>query len=125
MLEQNPNDGLGLSGESYLVGADSLMRSNSRFQENSIMQTKVSTDGVKDAFNNIVGTSVITDYRGIKVLSSYSKLNVPGLDWVILAEIDYAEATKSIYFIRNNIMLLTIFVAVILFIISLYIFQNE
>lgn len=124
MLEQNPNDGLGLSGESYIVGSDKLMRSNSRFKKNSIMQTIVSTNGVKDAFNDSTGTSVITDYRGIKVLSSYSKLNITGLDWAILAEIDYAEATKSIYFIRNNIMLLTIFVAVILFIIS-YIFSKR
>ena len=124
MLEQNPNDGLGLSGESYLVGPDKLMRSASRFQENSIMNTRVSTDGVERAFNEITGTSVIDDYRGIKVLSSYSKLSVPGLNWVILAEIDYKEATKSIYSIRNNILIITILVAFIVFIIS-FIFSKR
>lgn len=124
MLEQNPGGGLGLSGESYLVGQDELMRSNSRFQENSIMVTQVKTEGVKKAFNNTVGTSVIDDYRGIKVLSSYSKINLPGLNWVILSEIDYAEATKSIYIIRNNILILTIFVAVVVFIIS-FIFSKR
>jgi len=119
MLKQNPNDGLGLTGESYIVGNDKLMRSNSRFQKNSLMQTIVSTNGVENAFKNITGTSVIMDYRQIKVLSSYSKLNIPGLNWVILAEIDYSEATKSIYFIRNNILLLTIIVSFIVFIFSL------
>jgi signal transduction histidine kinase len=118
MLEQNPNDGLGVSGESYLVGSDKLMRSISRFQQNSIMKTRVSTQGVEKAFGDTTGTSVKNDYRGVKVLSSFSKLNVPGLDWVILAEIDYAEATKSIYFIRNNILILTILVAFVVFIIS-------
>ena len=124
MLEQNPKDGLGQSGESYLVGADRLMRSTSRFKKNSIMQCLVATEGVNNAFIGLTGTSVIEDYRGIKVLSSYSKIYVPGLDWVILAEIDYAEATKSIYNVRNNILLLTIFVAVVIFIIS-YIFSKR
>ena len=119
ILEQNPKDGLGLSGESYLVGEDRFMRSKSRFQDHSIMQTQVNTRAVNDAFAGITGTSVIEDYRGIKVLSSYSKLEVEGLNWVILAEIDYAEATRSIYFIRNNILMLTIVVAVVVFIISM------
>ncbi|MBN2175713.1 MAG: HAMP domain-containing protein [Bacteroidales bacterium] len=124
MLEQNPGDGLGQSGESYLVGADGLMRSTSRFQSNSIMRVKVGTDAVKNALENITGTSVIMDYRGINVLSSYSQVDIPGLNWVILAEIDYAEATRSIYFIRNNILLLTILVGIIVFIIS-YIFSKR
>ncbi len=119
MLEKNPSDGMGLSGESYLVGADGLMRSSSRFRQNSILKTAVQTEGVEKAFSGITGTSVIDDYRGIKVLSSYSLLKIPGLHWSILTEIDYAEATKSIYLIRNNILMLTILVAAILFIISM------
>ena len=43
---------------------------------------------------------------------------MPGLNWVILAEIDYKEATKSIYWIRNNILLLSILVVAVVFIIS-------
>ncbi|MEZ5081942.1 MAG: sensor histidine kinase [Bacteroidales bacterium] len=124
MLEQNPNDGLGTSGESYIVGPDKFMRSVSRFQPVSIMHTQVLTDGVEKAYNDITGTSVIDDYRGIKVLSSYSKLDVPALDWVILAEIDYNEAIKSIYFIRNNILFLTILVSFIVFVIS-FIFSKR
>jgi len=124
MLEQNPGDGLGLTGESYLVGNDFLMRSNSRFQEKSILHIQVKTMGTENAFNNLTGTSLITDYRGIEVLSSYSKLDVPGLNWAILAEIDYDEATKSIYFIRNNILILTIFVGIIVLIIS-FIFSKR
>ncbi|MCB0806602.1 MAG: sensor histidine kinase [Bacteroidales bacterium] len=118
MLEKSQVDGLGASGESYLVGDDRLMRSTSRFQNNSIMSTEVNSRGVNLAFQGVTGTSVISDYRGISVLSSYSKLNIPDLNWAILAEIDYAEATSSIYFIRNNILFLTIFVGVIVLIIS-------
>lgn len=118
MLEKNPASGLGHSGESYLVGFDGLMRSSSRFQTESILKTEVRTDAVKQAQEGQTGTTMIMDYRGIEVLSSYSKLNVPGLNWVILAEIDYKEATKSIYWIRNNILLLSILVVAVVFIIS-------
>lgn len=47
MYENNPHNGLGESGESYLVGSDFLMRSTSRFQDNSVFKTLVKTEGVK------------------------------------------------------------------------------
>jgi len=65
MLEQNPADGLGQSGESYLVGNDGLMRSTSRFKPESIMHVMVKTEAVKNALDNETGTSVIKDYRGV------------------------------------------------------------
>lgn len=110
MLENNPSNGLGTSGESYLVGHDYLMRSSSRFHANSVLNTIVKTEAVDSAFIDLPGTKVIDDYRGISVLSSYSKINIPNLDWVILAEIDFKEATISIYKIRNEIIFISIFI---------------
>ncbi len=110
MLENNPSYWLGTSGESYLVGHDYLMRSSSRFQPNSVLNTIVKTEAVDYAFGDLPGTKVIDDYRGISVLSSYSKINIPNLDWVILAEIDSKEATISIYKIRNEIIFISIFI---------------
>jgi signal transduction histidine kinase len=124
MLEQNPGDGMGQSGESYLVGPDGLMRSSSRFVENSVMEIRVETCATEESFLGHSGTSILYDYRGIQVLSSYSPLEVEGLNWAILAEIDYKEATRSVYMIRNNILFLTILVAVVLFIIS-FIFSKR
>lgn len=110
MLEYNPAHGLGVSGESYLVGDDYLMRSSSRFQANSILSTKVNTKAVEAALKGEEGTDIINDYRGIKVLSSYNKLQLPQLNWVILSEIDYKEATIPIYRIRNEIVFFSIFI---------------
>ena len=110
MLEDNPSDELGVSGELYLVGHDFLMRSSSRFQTNSVLNTIVKTEAVDSAFINLPGTKVINDYRGISVLSSYSKINIPNLDWVILAEIDFKEATIPIYRIKNEIVFISIFI---------------
>ncbi|MFH2096788.1 MAG: ATP-binding protein, partial [Bacteroidota bacterium] len=115
MYENNPHNGLGRSGESYLVGSDYLMRSTSRFQDNSVFKTKVKTTGVQEAFNNITANSIIKDYRNIDVLSSYSKVIIPGLNWVILAEIDLKEAMIPIIEIRNRILFLFILIAILIF----------
>ena len=115
MYENNPHNGLGESGESYLVGSDFLMRSTSRFEDNSVFSTEVRTRGVYNALEGNTGTSLINDYRGIMVISSYSRVNIPGLNWVILSEIDEAEAMVPIYSLRNNILFLGGLMSLMLF----------
>ncbi|MBN1199380.1 MAG: HAMP domain-containing protein [Bacteroidales bacterium] len=115
MLEKSNENGLGESGEAYLVGEDLLMRSNSRFIPNSVLLVPVNTTSVRNAFSNQTGSAIIDDYRTIPCLSSYSKLDVPGLNWVILAEIDYKEAMIPILSIRNDLLLITLIVSVFIF----------
>lgn len=115
MFENNPHNGLGKSGESYLVGNDYLMRSTSRFQNNSVFKTMVNTNGVKEALNGSTGTNLIKDYRNIFVLSSYGGVDIPGLNWAILAEIDEKEAMIPIESIRNNILYLSVLMSLLLF----------
>ncbi|OIP00728.1 MAG: hypothetical protein AUJ97_07680 [Bacteroidetes bacterium CG2_30_32_10] len=70
MLENNNQSGLGNTGETYLVGSDFLMRSCSRFKEQSVLSTHVRTKASINALNNIDSTEIIKDYRNINVLSS-------------------------------------------------------
>ncbi|MFM7575094.1 MAG: adenylate/guanylate cyclase domain-containing protein, partial [Snowella sp.] len=125
-------DGLGKSGETYLVGRDFLMRSVSRFLEqdpkgygeilrslgvkesvisrinqykSSILQQPVRTKAVEEALAGKEGTQIIKDYRSIPVLSSYAPLQLEGLDWVILSEIDLAEAYAPIYSFAKQILI--------------------
>ncbi|MDY0103038.1 MAG: HAMP domain-containing protein [Lentimicrobium sp.] len=118
MFGVDASNGLGYSGETYLVGPDYLMRSPSRFIPQSVMHTKVITAPVIEALEGKQGIAQIIDYRQTEVLSSYGSIHVNGLNWVMLAEIDYNEAMSSIYAIRNNIMLLTVLIGVAFFIIS-------
>ncbi|BBD53071.1 Adenylate cyclase [Planktothrix agardhii] len=126
------SDGLGQTGETYLVGRDTLMRSISRFlvqdpkgyakalrslgmseaeinrinqYGTSILQQYVRTEAVADALNGKQGTRTIRDYRNIPVLSSFAPLRIDGLDWVILSEIDISEAYAPIYSFRNQILI--------------------
>ena len=115
MLENDPENGLGQSGEAYLVGPDMLMRSSSRFVRNSVMHTEVRTSSVRNALSNHVGSAMIDDYRTVPCLSSYSRVDVPGLNWVILAEIDYKEAMIPIISIRNDLILISLVISIFIF----------
>ncbi len=94
-------EGLGETGETYLVGPDKLMRSDSYLDptHHSVVASfknpekgKVDTKAVHEALAGKSGAGVIIDYNGNPVLSAYSPLTIMGLSWVILAEIDVAEA---------------------------------
>jgi signal transduction histidine kinase len=115
MLNNNPESGLGQTGETYLVGDDYLMRSTSRFQPSSILSTIVKTKSVLEAYSGRDGSVITNDYRNIPVLSSFSKLDIPGLNWVILAEIDLKEATVPIFKMRNNMLFLSTLITIIFF----------
>ncbi|MEM6253593.1 MAG: adenylate/guanylate cyclase domain-containing protein [Cyanobacteria bacterium P01_D01_bin.156] len=128
-------DGLGASGETYLVGEDYLMRSISRFLiedkagyeealrsigtpnrtvelidqlDTSILLQRVNTEAAKDAIAGQEGTQITKDYRGIPVLSSYAPINLPGLEWAILSEMDLAEAYQPVYSLQTYLLISTV-----------------
>jgi methyl-accepting chemotaxis protein len=88
----NFRGGMGATGETYLVGEDLLMRSNSRFsQESTILKQKVDTLHAHRALRGEQGVGVELDYRGQAVLSAYSSAIIDESTWAVLAEIDQAE----------------------------------
>jgi len=85
--------GMGETGETYIVGPDLLMRSDSRFSKDStILKTKVDTSTVKKALSGGTGVEIVDDYRGIPVVSAYAPLELHGTRWAVMAEIDEEEA---------------------------------
>lgn len=114
MLEDNPYNGLGESGEVYLTGGDGFMRSQSRFIENSVLKIKVDNPVLTISNSQSSGKNTVLDYRGINVLSSYGTINWGENTWYIFAEIDYEEAMIKVYAFRDSIIFLGI-VGTILF----------
>jgi methyl-accepting chemotaxis protein len=137
--------GMGETGETYLVGDDYLMRSNSRLSsESTILRQKVDTESVVHAFSmaksdehehdfrgeehdeeGMIHTEIIEDYRGASVLSYHSPLDlhaVLGVDfeWVLLAEVDQSEAFAAVYNLRNTVVLAVAAILVIVLLLSLY-----
>lgn len=103
IMEQNA--GLGESGETYLVGEDGLMRSESRFiQESVILKREVDTKAVQKALGqngHSKGSALIKDYRNNKVVSVYSHVGLEkqlntNFDWAIITEMDEKEVMNQV-----------------------------
>jgi len=125
--------GLGDSGETYIVGEDFRMRNQSRFliedsesYYTSIEKSGVPADTIKriKSFNSTVGlqkvetkgtvaalsgqtsTEIFPDYRNVSVLSAYRPLNIQGMRWALMSEIDAAEAFESAEALKMRMMVL-------------------
>ncbi len=107
--------GLGASGETYLVGEDHLMRSDSRFSdEPTILRSTVNHEPVIRALDGESGVMVAPDYRGVPVLSVFAPFEFMGLHWAILSEIDQAEINAPTVSLRNTILGVGVVATVIL-----------
>jgi class 3 adenylate cyclase len=135
--------GMGTTGETFLVGPDALMRSDSRlFLENpeqfkrevidagtppevaqeSIKQggttlvQPVATEATRQAQRGQSGTIVEDDYLGHETLQAYAPVDLPGLNWSIIAKIDTSEAFAPVSAFTRTLVLST---AVIIFVVCL------
>jgi len=116
-------NGLGKSGETYMVGSDHLLRSASRASiENPkdyiqglekiklrpdviklieqvgtpILIQPIETKAAKEGVRGGSGTKTIEGYQGHEVLSSFSQLQIPGVTWAIISEMATSEAYSQI-----------------------------
>ncbi len=113
--------GLGESGESYIVGQDFLMRSDSRFSdESTILQRSVDTEPARLALKGEKGAVVAPDYRGVDVKSIYGPLEFMNIRWAILSEIDEAEYSAPIDAVRNNMLIVGTLLLLIVAAIGVY-----
>jgi len=97
--------GLGKTGESYLVGNDRLMRSNSYLdpKNHGVKASfrkpetgRVDTDAVKEGLEGRPGLRIIQDYNHNLVYSAWTPLKIADRKWVLLVEMDEVEAMAPI-----------------------------
>ncbi len=115
--------GMGNTGETYLVGKDKLMRSDSFLDPDShsllasmagtVKTNGVDTEAVRAALKGESDTRIIDDYNGDSVFSSWDNISFGGITWTVIAEIDKAEVDIPI----NQITIFILIAAVIIFII--------
>ncbi len=108
-------DGLGDTGEIYIVGEDHFMRSKSRFiTQNTILKLEINTDATRDALRGNTDVQVVKDYRNIPVLSAYTPLeNLRDVTWVLLIEIDVKEAFYPVLVLKTNLIIISTVISVI------------
>ena len=127
--------GMGVSGETYMVGSDLTLKSESRFLIESpskyldlmtnlnmskqlISEIKnagsaigrqiIDTKSTQKATNGDSGSSIIKDYRSISVLSAFKPLNIKDVDWAIISEIDEEEAFSSVFKLRRLMLIVAL-----------------
>ncbi|WP_291051083.1 adenylate/guanylate cyclase domain-containing protein [Herbiconiux sp.] len=143
-------DGLGETGESYLVGPDKTMRSVSRllledpeeFQKltvtggtspavaqrmvdvgGTVELQRVDTVPVARALAGESGTVLATSYLGRETLSAYAPVDVNGVQWVIVSSITTAEAFAPVDEFTRNIALAILAIIVAVSLLSLLLAQ--
>jgi len=125
----NERKGLGKTGETYLVGSDYLLRSDSNLDTdrnviNSFLKKQtIKTQSVQEALNGKNSTKIIKDYRNIDVWSSYMPIQIQGLNWALIAEIDTSELNGPIYQLILIISIIAIIIGITVFIFGIY-FSN-
>lgn len=124
--------GFGETAETYIVGPDFKMRTDSRFfiqgpdkyfamlkktgipnntidkiksASTSILLQEVKTIASSEGSQKLSNTKIIKDYRGVEVISAYSPLNIFNLNWIIISEIDTREAFGDIISLREYLIL--------------------
>lgn len=124
-------DGMGETGETYLVGQDKRMRSDSFLDPSghsivasfagTIAANGVDTEAVSAAFNGESASKIIIDYNGNPVLSAYSTLDVGDFKWAIIAEIDEAEAFATANNLINLSTIIVIIASIVITLVGLFI----
>jgi len=143
------SSGLGKTGETYIVGAeDNLMRSASRDliehpddyerlaiaagtppeaarqaveTQNTLLVQPVRTSAVSDAAEGQTGTTLAIGYLGSETIAAYAPLDLNGLDWVIVAEIDSSEAFAPVDVFTRNLVLSSAIIVLVVSLLSLII----
>lgn len=112
--------GMGATGDSYLVGGDKLMRSDSYINpdthdvEESLKSRNVQKNGVDTvatikALSGTDSLEIFKNYKGVTVLSCYGPVKVGDMTWALIAEINKSEVDST----RNIIILSAIVIALV------------
>ena len=133
------NIGLGMSGESYLVGTDKIMRSISRElveqKESSYIKTlnnhNISSDSIAkknttmgllplsgnyidEVLNGKSGIKISKNYLGREVLTAYTPFTALNMRWAIISEILTKEAFEATEALSTKLIITAIIVTLIM-----------
>ena len=129
--------GMGKTGETFIVGPDDLMRSNSRLfvedpkrfvaevveagtppdvaqdsvrQKTTVLVQPVATAATRLAQQGQRGTLIAVDYLGRDTLQAYGPVDIPGLHWTVVAKIDTSEAFAPVAAFTRKLVLSTVLI---------------
>ncbi|WP_432472788.1 methyl-accepting chemotaxis protein [Amphritea sp. HPY] len=123
-------EGMGDAGESYLVGSDKLMRSDSYLDpeghsvessfSGTVAENGVDTVAVRNAISGETDTQIGANYSGNLVLSAYAPVELGGQTWALVTELNEGEAFAGIKSLQWSIVLVIILSTLIIVVSGLF-----
>lgn len=140
-------EGLGVSGETALVGPEFKLRNNTRrfledpvFYQNALLKSekdtvlverikrqkttilhrKYQTQATMDAINGKSGDKYEVDFLGSSVLDVYMPVNILGTRWAMITEMDGAEVFSSTEVFRTNLLIISAILFVLVTVLGAY-----
>jgi methyl-accepting chemotaxis protein len=118
------------TGETYLVGQDKKMRSDSCMDKidhsvhasfnGSVEINGVDTSASRAALKGITSTGIMRNYKNREVLSAFTPIEIEDVKWAIIAEVDIEEIDMQITnSLNKKIIVLFIISALVLFFLSM------
>ncbi|MCP4155507.1 MAG: hypothetical protein GY757_47730 [bacterium] len=122
--------GLEATCETYLVGPDNLMRSdslNDNTGNHSVMKSfagNVKTNGIdspatRNALSGTLGHTSFLDYNGAPVYSAFAPLRVGDTTWALMAEIEEPQVMLPVNDLTFRLFIWGLLILVLLFILAL------
>jgi len=138
--------GLGVSGETFLVGSDKTLRSESRYmiegqgeyleglkrlgsqspemlekmaqQKSGLGLQVIESIGVEEAMKGQSGFRQFMNYQNQQVFSAYKPLKIQDLNWAIMSEITTEEALSSITSLKSEITITSVVSIILAFLLG-------
>lgn len=119
--------GMGETGETYLVGPDKLMRSDSYLDpiNRTVLASfanpekgSVDTDASNAALAGDTATRIVIDYNGNRVLSSFTPIRIKDITWAMMSEVDEKEALAPVAAMRMDLMMVIVVASIFVVIVA-------
>ncbi len=105
MMQSNAN--LGATGESFYVGADKLLRSDSLFSEgDDTLATVYDSPMIDAALAGTAADAATTDYRGMRMIATATPVTFNGTSWAVVTTIAEDEAFAPVARLRNTMLMI-------------------
>lgn len=124
-------EGMGDTGESYLVGPDKLMRSDSFLDPDghsvlasfagNVTENGIDSVSVNRALADKEGITELIDYNGNPVLSAFAPVNIGSLRWSLIAEVDVAEALAPVAALKQTVLITVLIITALVIALGIWV----
>ena len=100
-------NGMGQTGETFIVGSDRVMRSDSSFSDgDDYLKTPFDSPVLDAAFSGATAQGTYSTYRNMPMITTAVPINYLGQRWALVSVMALSEALGPINDIRNSMLLI-------------------